>query len=71
MPSGLGRGRVDLVQDGAIVDSAPIASAPIRFVRTVVKDAYLRVHVQAVDGSPVAVTNPVYLEVPGARGSRR
>ncbi len=71
IPSGLGRGRVDLVQDGAIVDSAPIASAPIRFERTVVKDAYLRVHVHAVDGSPVAVTNPVYLEVPGARGSKR
>jgi hypothetical protein len=71
VPRALARGRVDLVQDGAIVDSAPIASAPIRFERTVVKDAYLRVHVHAVDGSPVAVTNPVYLEVPGARGSRR
>jgi hypothetical protein len=71
VPRALARGRVDLIQDGAIVDSAPIASAPIRFERTVVKDAYLRVHVHAVDGSPVAVTNPVYLEVPGARGSRR
>ena len=71
VPRALGGGRVDLIQDGAMVDSAPIASAPTRFERTVVKDAYLRVHVHAVDGSPVAVTNPVYLEVPGARGSKR
>ena len=62
-PSALTRGRVDLVQDGAVVDSAPIASVPIRFERAITKDGYLRVHVHAADGSPVAVTNPVYLEV--------
>jgi hypothetical protein len=66
-PSALTRGRVDLVQDGAVVDSAPIASVPIRFERAITKDGYLRVHVHAADGSPVAVTNPVYLEVRAAR----
>jgi hypothetical protein len=60
-------GRVDLVQDGVVVDWAAIATAPIRFERTIVKDGYLRIHVQAADGSPVAVTNPVYLEMAGRR----
>jgi hypothetical protein len=68
IPSGLTRGRVDLVQDGAIVDSVAItSSAPIRFERTITKDGYLRAHVHTADGSPVAVTNPVYLEVRAAR----
>ena len=72
VPSGLTRGRVDLVQDGAIVESVAITTtAPIRFERTITKDGYLRVHVHAADGSPVAVTNPVYLEVLGAPGSKR
>jgi len=68
IPSGLTRGRVDLVQDGAIVDSVAItSSAPIRFERTIAKDGYLRAHVHTADGSPVAVTNPVYLEVRAPR----
>jgi hypothetical protein len=58
---------VDLVHDGVVVDSAAIASAPIRFERTIAKDGYLRIHVQTSDGTPVAVTNPVYLEMAGRR----
>jgi len=51
-----------------VVASAPIsAGAPISFPRAVTKAGYLRVHVQTADGSPVAVTNPVYLEMAAAR----
>ena len=67
VPFALPGGRVDLVHDGVIVDSAAIASVPIRFERVITKDGYLRVHVHAADGAPVAVTNPVYLEVAGRR----
>jgi hypothetical protein len=68
VPFALPGGRVDLVQDGAIVDSAAItASAPVRFERALTKDGYLRVHVHAADGAPVAVTNPVYFEMAGRR----
>jgi len=68
VPFALPEGRVDLVHDGVVVDSAAIAAgAPIRFERTIMKDGYLRVHVHAADGSPVAITNPVYLEVAGRR----
>jgi len=67
-PSALLGGRVDLVHDGVVVDSAAItANAPIAFARTIAKAGYLRVHVQAANGFPVAVTNPVYLELAGRR----
>jgi hypothetical protein len=67
-PSVLLGGRVDLVHDGVVVDSAAItANAPIAFARTIAKAGYLRVHVQAANGFPVAVTNPVYLELAGRR----
>jgi hypothetical protein len=68
VPFPLPGGRVDLVHDGVVVDSAAIAArAPIRFERTITKDGYLRVHVHTAEGFPVAVTNPVYLEVAGRR----
>ena len=67
-PSALLGGRVDLVHDGVVVDSAAItANAPIAFARTIAKAGYLRVQVHAANGLPVAVTNPVYLEVAGPR----
>lgn len=63
-PAVLARGRVDLVWDGTVVDTATATLAtPVRFERTVGKDGYLRAHVYAFDGTPVAVTNPVYLKV--------
>ena len=66
VPFPLPGGRVDLVHDGVVVDSAAItAGAPVRFERTITRAGYLRVHVHAMDGSPIAVTNPVYLEVAG------
>jgi hypothetical protein len=53
-------GRVDLIADGATVDSRP-ATTRVRFDRPT-GDRYLRVHVFAADGSPRAVTNPVYVQ---------
>ena len=69
VPASVTRGRVDLVQDSVVVDSAVIAAggAPIRFERTITKDGYLRVHVHGADGAPIAVTNPVFLEGTGRR----
>jgi hypothetical protein len=67
-PAVLARGRVDLVWDGTVVDSATATlSTPVRFERAVVKDGYARAHVYALDGTPVAVTNPVYVKVRGPR----
>jgi hypothetical protein len=60
LPIGLVGGRVDLVSNGNVVESKTAASR-VRFERTLADDAYLRVHVFAADGSPRAVTNPVFL----------
>jgi hypothetical protein len=63
-PAVLARARVDLVWDGTVLDSATATlSPPVRFERAVLKDGYLRAHVYAFDGTPVAVTNPVYVKV--------
>jgi predicted metal-dependent phosphoesterase TrpH len=63
-PAVLARGRVDLVWDGAIADSQTIALAtPARFARKVERDGYVRAHAYAFDGTPVAVTNPVFVKV--------
>jgi hypothetical protein len=68
VPFALPGGRVDLVHDGVVVGSAAIAgSAPLRFERTIAKAGYLRVHVHGADGSPVAVTNPLFLGMAAAR----
>jgi len=53
-------GRVELIADGAMVASSP-AKHRVRFERPST-DRYLRIHVFAADGSPLAVTNPVFLE---------
>jgi hypothetical protein len=60
LPIGLLGGRVDLVADGAVVESKP-ASTKLRFQRPA-GDRYLRVHVHDKDGGPRALTNPVFLE---------
>jgi hypothetical protein len=68
VPAALAGGRVDFVWDGASAESATTTvGAPARFERTVQKDGYVRAHVQATDGSPVAVTNPVFVKVRAAR----
>jgi hypothetical protein len=67
LPEALARARVDLVCDGAVVDSAVAGGPAIRFERTVTKDGYARVHVYATDAMPVAITNPVYFKVGAAR----
>ena len=60
LPAGLLGGRVDLVADGAVVATQP-AKTRVRFERAA-GDRYVRVHVFAADGSPRAVTNPVFLD---------
>ena len=66
-PAVLAGGRVDLVWDGAVVESATATlAAPVRFVRPVAKDGYVRAHVSAGDGTLVAVTNPVFLKLRAA-----
>ena len=60
LPAGLLGGRVDLVADGVVVARKPAASR-LRFDRDVSGDRYLRIHVFAADGSPRAVTNPVFV----------
>jgi hypothetical protein len=63
-PAVLAGGRVDLVWDGTVVDSATAALArPVRFQGPVSKDGYVRAHVSTADGTLVAVTNPVFLKL--------
>jgi hypothetical protein len=59
LPIGLLGGRVDLVADGAVVDSKP-AATKLRFDRKA-GDRYLRIHVFDEGGAPRALTNPVFL----------
>lgn len=60
LPIALLGGRVELVADGAVVATQP-ARTRVRFDRAA-GDRYLRIHVFAPDGSPRAITNPVYLQ---------
>jgi hypothetical protein len=60
LPVALLGGRVDVIADGTVVGSSP-AKTRVRFERPAT-DGYLRIHVFAADGSPRAVTNPVFLE---------
>lgn len=60
LPMALLGGRVDLVADGVVAASSP-ATTRVRFQRPAT-DRYLRIHVFGADGSPLAVTNPVFLE---------
>jgi hypothetical protein len=60
LPVALVGGRVDLIADGAVVATRP-AKTRVRFERPAT-DRYLRIHVFAADGTPRAVTNPVFLE---------
>lgn len=60
LPVALLGGRIELVADGATVAATP-ARTRVRFDRAA-GDRYLRIHVFGADGSPRAITNPVYLE---------
>ena len=60
LPVALVGGRVELVADGTTVATQP-ARTRMRFDRPV-GDRYLRIHVFSADGTPRAITNPVYLE---------
>jgi len=60
LPVALVGGRVDLIADGETVASRP-GTTRMRFDRPA-RDRYLRIHVFAADGSPRALTNPVYVD---------
>ena len=54
--------RVELVWRGEVVDRATAAAGgTVRFRRWPATDGYLRVHVTAADGAPLAITNPVFV----------
>lgn len=55
---------VELVWNGEPAGKAPLRAAqPARFERTAAEAGYLRVHVLAADGSPLAITNPIYVRL--------
>lgn len=61
---GVDDGRVELYWRGELAMTKPLVSAvPARFPWTLSADGYLRAHVVGRDGSVVAVTNPVFVEV--------
>jgi hypothetical protein len=56
--------RVELVWRGETVDRATAtAHGTVRFRRWPAADGYLRVHVTAADGAPLAITNPVFVTI--------
>jgi hypothetical protein len=56
--------RVELVWRGETVERATLeARGTARFRRWPPSDGYLRVHVTAADGAPLAITNPVFVTV--------
>lgn len=59
-------GRVDLVWRGETVATAKLDGiAPVTFSHFAAADGYLRVHIYAADGTPLALTNPVWIRVTG------
>ena len=58
------RARVEVVWNGATVGQSVLhGGAPLRITRRASASGYLRVHVWRNDGQPLAITNPIWLEV--------
>jgi predicted metal-dependent phosphoesterase TrpH len=58
------RARVELMWNGAPAGEAVLAGgAPLRVTRRAEKGGYLRAHVWRKDGSPLAITNPIWIVV--------
>ena len=55
--------RVDVVWDGEPVASASVAAGAAEFVRFAPVPGYVRVHLSRPDGTPLAVTNPVFIKI--------
>jgi hypothetical protein len=47
--------------DGERIASAPLGEGHVRLDRFAATDGYLRVHVVAASGAPLAVTNPIWI----------
>lgn len=63
IPVALGPARVELVWNGEVVETAVAAAAmPLRYEREIQSDGYVRAHVSLPDGTPVAVTNPIFVK---------
>jgi hypothetical protein len=58
--------RAELFWNGERVATAPLIEGGVRFDRFASTDGYLRVHVLGRNGTPVAVTNPIWIRT-GAR----
>jgi len=55
--------RVDLVWDGEPVATGSVAAGVAEFVRFTPVPGYVRVQVSRPDGTPLAVTNPVFIKI--------
>jgi hypothetical protein len=55
--------RVDLLWNGEPIAVATVAGDPVAFTRYPAADGYVRVHLTRPDGSPLAITNPIFIEV--------
>ena len=56
--------RVELVWKGEPAGSLSLkAGEPVRFERVSSEPGYLRIHVHARDGSPLAITNPIWVRI--------
>jgi hypothetical protein len=53
--------QAELFWNGERVATAPLIDNGVRFDRFASTDGYLRLHVLAANGTPVAVTNPVWI----------
>jgi hypothetical protein len=56
---------VEAYWNGEKIATAPLAEGHARFERFASTDGYLRVHVLAANGVPLAVTNPVWIRISG------
>ena len=56
--------RIDLFWNGEPAGSAVLkGTEPARFSRTATTAGYVRAHISRADGSPLAITNPIYVTV--------
>ncbi len=56
-------GRAELLWNGERVAMAPIVDGKVHFDRFASTNGYLRVHILAASGAPIAVTNPVWIKI--------
>ncbi|MEO8501169.1 MAG: hypothetical protein ABI565_09660, partial [Vicinamibacteria bacterium] len=55
--------RVEVFWNGERIETAPLGDGHVRFERFASTNGYLRVHVLAPSGAPLAVTNPIWIKM--------